>query len=112
MKKDDWIALAKFYKVEYRAGATKAEIKKNVLHYLVSAELLSLSVLDVCEEGTSEVVKLKIQEINDMKAQREHDLAIKQLEHEEKLRDFLRSNQISSANTSHATTFMLQNMYL
>ena len=41
MKKHDWIAIAKSYKLTFRASVTKSEIRRLVIEYLVVKKILS-----------------------------------------------------------------------
>ncbi|KAK3886621.1 hypothetical protein Pcinc_009268 [Petrolisthes cinctipes] len=104
MRKSDWVTLANFYKVEIKSGSTKSELKECVLQQLVLKEILSLEALDLIEDKQSSdnLMQLKRLELEDKKAQRAHELLLKEIEanEREKERQFFIHNPAAAMSNS------------
>ena len=86
VKKDDWIGLAQKYKIAYSASQTKSQIKKKVIDYLVTEDLLPKEAYALCsEEGSASLLMLKKLELEDKAKQREHE--VQQREYETQQRE-------------------------
>ena len=59
LRKDDWIELAKHYKVSVRTYWKKAKVCNEVISKLVDLELLDDSAFDLCEDDGSNILALR-----------------------------------------------------
>ena len=82
LRKDDWVGLAKHYKITVRASWKKAKIANEVLNQLVNKEILDESALDLCEDSETELLAIRKLELEFERVKLEAELKMKAQEAE------------------------------
>lgn len=59
LRKNDWIALAKYYKIDFPSDIRKRELKERVIKDLVDNENLGKEALTLQAETDSELILIK-----------------------------------------------------
>ena len=81
LRKDDWLGLAKQYKIKVRSCWKKARVVEEVVSQLVDSEVLDESALELCE--SSEVDSLALRKL-ELDFEREKLMAEKEMREAER----------------------------
>lgn len=91
LRKNDWIALAKYYKIDFPSDIRKHELKERVIKELVDNEKLSKEALTLKAETDSELIlikrmeyELELKKIEEREKERNHELRMLELENKER----------------------------